>query len=243
MAEIQTVAFFLHIPRTGGTTIRIVAEQNEEMGHILPIYGPDIEHPEWVIQRLHEPTRLALKLIRGHIPYGLHRHIYWAQCLYFSILRDPVERVWSLWNYAKRNRAHHLYEELNKLGTLRDALESGVSTEFNNGMCRQLSGIDGPFPQKPYAQTNFDYGDCTDIIDAVMDHLDSYHIAVGCTEYFDDFLEMMCATLGWENRQHGVENAGPKRQPGDLDEDTIRLIHELNAGDVRIWDFARGMSE
>lgn len=221
----------------------MVMERNEPLGRILPIYGPDIEHPEQVVQRLHQPTRNALKVVRGHIPYGLHQYMPWAQSLYFSLLRNPVDRVWSLWNYAKRHKTHHLYEELNRLGTLRAALESAVTTEFNNGMCRQLSGIDGPFPQSPYAETVHPYGDCTEVIDAVLDHIDARRIAVGCTEHFDDFLTVLCRTMKWENKQHGVENAGPKRRAEDIDETTLTLLHELNAGDVRIWDYARVQSE
>ncbi|NIQ81016.1 MAG: sulfotransferase family 2 domain-containing protein, partial [Anaerolineae bacterium] len=123
--QIPRICIFLHIPRTGGTTIRLVAEANLPEGQILPIYGPDIEHPEQALQRLHEPTRRALKMIRGHISFGIHRHLPWAECYYFTLVRNPMERVWSLWNYAYRHKTHHLYQALRELGTIEAAVRSG----------------------------------------------------------------------------------------------------------------------
>lgn len=237
------VAVFLHIPRTGGTTIRHVMEANLPIGQILPIYGPDIEHPEQVLQRLHEVTRQAIKVVRGHISYGIHEHMAWTNCLYFTMVRNPIERVWSLWNYAKRHDSHHLATELRALGSLQNALEAGVSTEFNNGMCRQLSGIDGPFPQEPYAETLVPYGVTQPVYDATMDNLDRRRISVGTTEYFDAFLHMMCDVMKWPNRRYEPTNSGPAFDEGQLSEGDLQALRNYNLADDLLWQFAKSMCE
>lgn len=241
--ESSRIGIFLHVPRTGGTTVRLVAEANLPEGQILPIYGKDIEHPEQVIQRLHEPTRRALKLVRGHISFGIHEHLTWATCFYFTLVRNPVERVWSLWNYAKRHRTHHLYEELNRLGTLGNAVESGVSTEFNDGMCRQLSGLDGPFPQQAYAKGKLPYGDASEAHCALLGRLDFKQISVGTTEYFDAFLYVLCETMGWSNREHTKANAGPPFEESQLSPGDIEVVKEFNRYDMGIWEYAKSMCE
>ena len=177
-------------------------------------------------------------MIRGHIHYGIHAYLMWAHCLYFTIVRDPVERIWSLWNYAKRHRTHHLYEELNRLETLGAAVRSGVSVEFNNGMCRQLCGLDGPLPQTPYADTRFPYDtDCKEVLDIVLDHLEHRRIAAGVTSNFDGFLAMMAEVFDWKNIDYQPTNAGRVRRPGDLSEADFVAIHEYNAEDLLLWQY------
>lgn len=218
--------------------MRLVMENNLPPEQILPIYGPDIEHPEQCIQRLHEITRRGLRVIRGHIPYGIHDHVTWGRCLYFTMVRDPVDRVWSLWQYAKRHRTHHLFGELNKLGSLAAVLESGVSTEFNNGMCRQLSGIDGPFPQEPYAKTELAYGATSPALDAVLEHMNLNHLSVGTTENFDGFLWTLCNTMKWTNKDYRKTNAGPPRKEGDLSPNDLAAIQFYNRDDIALHGLA-----
>jgi hypothetical protein len=222
-----------------------VAEANLPEGQILPIYGPDIEHPEQVIQRLHEVTRRGLKMVRGHISFGIHMHLTWARCYYFTLVRNPVHRVWSLWNYAKRHKTHHLYKDLNQLGTLARAVESGVSTEFNDGMCRQLSGLDGPFSQCPYGPGQFPYG--PDSVEApyveVMGRVDLKQISVGTTEYFDAFLYVLADTMKWKNRDHGKANSGPPFQDDSITDEDRAAILEYNKYDMRLWEFAKSMCD
>lgn len=244
--QIPEICIFLHVPRTGGTTVRLVAEANLPEGQILPIYGPDIEHPEQVIQRLHEPTRMALKMVRGHISFGIHMHLPWAKCYYFTLVRNPVHRVWSLWNYAYRHKTHHLYEALHNLETIGNAVEAGVSAEFNNGMCRQLSGLDGPFPQEPYGETKIPYG-CgmgnETAFAEVMARVDLKQISLGTTEYFDAFLYVLAETMGWKNRAHTKANAGPPFQQDSLSERDVQIINAYNQHDKALWEFAKSMCD
>ncbi len=243
--SIPEIGVFLHVPRTGGTTVRLVAEANLPLGQILAIYGPDIEHPEQCLQRLHEPTRRALKLIRGHISFGIHKHMPWARCYYFTLVRNPIQRVWSLWNYAYRHKAHHLYEALHELGSIGAAVRAGVSVEFNNGMCRQLSGLDGPFPQEPYGSTLIPYGpDETEAaFEEVMERVDLRQISVGTTEYFDAFLYVLAETMDWKNRDHGKANTGPPFHNSFLSDDDHAAILEYNKHDTRLWEFATSMCD
>jgi hypothetical protein len=220
-----------------------VAEANLPDEQILAIYGRDIETPEQCVQRLHEPTRRALKLIRGHISYGIHNHLPWARCMYFTMVRNPTERVLSLWIYAWRSRPHHLYETLHALGSVEAALEKGVSTEFNNGMCRQLSGMDGPFPQEPYAKTIWPYEDTVELYNKVIELVDRRHISLGTTEYFDAFLYVLCETMGWANREHGKANAGPPSDKYVFSEGDLQAIKYYNMDDIALWEYAKSFCE
>lgn len=212
---------------------------------ILPIYGLDIQSPAQVLQDLDEQTRSNLVIIRGHIPYGLHKEMIWARCLYFTVVRDPVDRIWSLWRYAKRHRSHHLHEVLNELGTLQAAIESGVSPEFNNGMCRQLSGLEGPFPQTPYAETRLPYGisSANELVHAVIDHMQARRISIGSINNLVGFAAMLCELFDWRNKKLQVTNVGPVRQDGDLSDGDLDAIMKYNSGDLYVWDSVKAISE
>ncbi len=243
MPEIQAYAVFLHIPRTGGTTMRHVMEANLPLEQIVGIYGPDIEVPEQVIQRLHQPTRDALKIVRGHIPYGIHKHLSWAQCFYFSLVRNPIERVWSLWHYTHRHKNHHLYDELQKLETIQAALEAQVSAEFNDGMCRQLSGIDGTFAQEPYVYGVYPYGETETVYETAMGHIDARRISVGATEHFGAFLSMFCDFMDFPNRKFKKSNAGPAFDPSKLSAGDRQAIEYYNRNDLKLWRAVKAVCE
>lgn len=94
---------FLHIPRTGGTTLTQIAKR---------LYRPD-----QVLERAHErlaempPADLArLRFIGGHLVYGVAERLPQGH-VYVTLLRDPVERAISVYQFARarpENRWHRM---------------------------------------------------------------------------------------------------------------------------------------
>lgn len=129
---------FLHIPKTGGTSLIDIMEQ--QYGTMSRSPDSDfIDMSEWV--KFNE--ELNCKAVAGHFPYGIHE--LFADYHYITILRHPVERIVSLYYYiiALTGSGRDWWAE--------QGVYQGINLEkfielplvnLSNGMVRQLSGQD-----------------------------------------------------------------------------------------------------
>jgi hypothetical protein len=115
----------IHIPKAAGTTCHeffkrqyashAVFDTNgrRERADFTPITIDCGKASDFVmrVQSGNEP------LILGHQPYGIHRKVGKARAdamLYFSVIRHPVYRVWSLYQMQKQHSVYKLYPYLQK---------------------------------------------------------------------------------------------------------------------------------
>ena len=88
--------YFLHVPKTAGSTIRSILAQNfnTEARFFWRNSNQDKKYLTELLSR--EPGKT--KLIAGHFAYGLHETLA-TPGSYFTILRHPVDRFVSEYNY------------------------------------------------------------------------------------------------------------------------------------------------
>ena len=98
---------FLHIPKTGGVTLR-AALRHKYPGAALTLHSP--RAPERVAEVPFE-QRLAARVLTGHLPYGVDRHMPQA-CEYVTLLREPVARVISTFHHVADHPEHWFHDEL-----------------------------------------------------------------------------------------------------------------------------------
>ena len=65
---------FIHIPKAAGSTLTTILDREYDPSLTYTIEG-DIEQSIRKFVSLSSNYRDKIKLLRGHIPYGLHRHI------------------------------------------------------------------------------------------------------------------------------------------------------------------------
>jgi len=122
---------FLHIPKTGGTSITNLLQ---------PVLSPSInvEGPESLRKflDLSDAELRAMRFAYGHMPYGLHE-LTRADCKYFVFLREPVDRVLSNYYYIKRARAHPMFPKLRDGMTILDFMRDPSFDD--NRQTRQLA--------------------------------------------------------------------------------------------------------
>ena len=221
-------AIFVHIPKTAGTTLHRIIDQQypRRIRHF-------VRHHDKGVQKLKDLSlaqRAQLHMVRGHIPYGLHRYLP-RPAKYFTILREPVERVISYYYFVQREPDHYLYDYANTPGmTIRRYLEDHMSLQTDNFQTRLVSGI----------WTDVGYGECDRAtLDLAKRNLAERFAVVGLTERFDETLLLLQRAFGWSNvyyRWQNVTQGRPRRKA--LPPKTLDVIAAHNQLDLELYAFA-----
>ena len=196
-----------------------------------------LEVPESIKQflALSEAERGQFKMIRGHMGYGLHQFVP-HPCQYFTILRDPVERVISTYFYIKQLPSHFLYNTF-KAGnlTLKDYVEGNYSTMVDNGQTRMLAGGDG----------NILEGVCTpEMFEQAKENLRRSFVVVGLTERFDESLLLLRHQFGWRKLFYRRKNVSLNRLGKEaLEPETLEAILAMNQYDWALYEYAQSLFE
>lgn len=140
------LTIFLHIPKTGGISLRSLLLREHAPARTFRILNPVDDAA--ALRALPNDARSRLTLVEGHLYYGIHECLR-AGGQYITILRDPIERTLSWYSYISTRAWHPLFEQTRHgLMSLADCCRSRLSVELDNFMTRALSHerfIDVPF--------------------------------------------------------------------------------------------------
>jgi hypothetical protein len=232
----QTIVF-LHIPKTAGSTLNSIMERQYSRRQFYSLY-PTRLYPDGNAKQFHSMSteqRAQLRLLTGHVGYGFHCELP-NPVTYFTLLRDPIERVISFYYYVRRNAGHYLHDyTLAQNLSLPQFVASG-STEVNDNLSvRMISGH----------WKDIAYGQCTrEMLEMAKQNLREYFAVVGLAERFDESLLLLKQAFGWRNvyyMRHNVTQDRPRQ--GELPVDTLNLIRQHNQLDGDLYDFARTLFE
>lgn len=118
---------FVHIPKTGGTSIRKHIRKNIAEDERLFLSFPELRFEPYTlsykklsvkveekIKSLSEKQKKNIKIIFGEeVPYGVHKY-FKRKARYFTVVRDPNKRTLSLYNFYRTR-----YEKDHKKGVYR----------------------------------------------------------------------------------------------------------------------------
>lgn len=186
---------FVHIPKTAGTTLRVLFTQQYAQQPWFVIHH-DIPAERALLEKTPASVRATYRMIFGHMAWGWHRYVPEGRAYaYTTMLREPVERVLSLFSHCRVSQ-HYLGAALQG-HDIEWFLTSGVTGRADNAMVRQLCGRDWFTEQKPWSDTHIPLGHLTDVdLKAAKDNLRSCAL-VGVTERFDDYLDAGKTEFGW----------------------------------------------
>jgi hypothetical protein len=96
---------FLHIPKTGGMTLRTALKWIYGPGSCYSLPSDGSLRPDLLVQNLPRHAVQDADLICGHLLFGLHRHLD-CTCRYFTLLliHEQVAKLLGL--YAIRCTVH-----------------------------------------------------------------------------------------------------------------------------------------
>ena len=226
--------FFLHIPKTAGSTLRSLLQLQYKNSNALFLKGSDPVQSlnDWMDNN----TLEHIDLLFGHVDFGIHKN-FSKDFNYATMIRHPLNRVISHYNYVKRESSHYLHRKVidNNL-SLKQFVENGYSLELNNGMVRILIGAGGSHKNE-YSKYNIPYGKCENwMLQEAKENIKQHFKIVGLQEEFEKSIVLLKRTLNWNTYKPYVSQNRALKKYKQLDEDTYNVIRKYNELDFQLFE-------
>ncbi len=243
----QQPLIFMHLPKTGGMSM-FAAFTSLWRNSIADLYNVSSRNAHIAEQALQNPDNI---LYCGHYSFGLHEWLS-RPAYYASVLREPVSRIVSLYQYCQpmlRQYRALLQEADGDIGKLRtnpklsdyyfdflpclsgelsaENFFASPSAELDNGMVRRFSGHGlnpESCPESALAKAKF--------------NIEHYFSVVGLLERYPETLELMSRTFrlppltnNHVNKNHPEANKVP------LDEAILQKIRDMNQLDIALYEW------
>ena len=213
---------FLHIPKTAGQTLHFVSLRNypeHETIHRNILDRPFDEEME----RIPLEERSRARLLWGHMPYGVHRHMP-RRCEYITVIREPIVRVISVYKHILKSPGHELHDRVvgQQIG-LEDYVESGMDEgQTANSQTRQLSG-------RQFGALD------REALEEAKDNLGGF-IVTGLTDHLEETFVLLRRILRLQTPLYVTRNVSG---PLDISERAVELIRQRNELDHELYAFGQ----
>ena len=224
---------YLHLHKSGGTSLMNTIDINYSKKKIHVIDGQMYRSSYQDFKEKSDGYRSEIDLLRGHHFFGSHKFLR-EKAVYFTMLREPISRLGSLYNYLVEI---DLYKSINEEEmTFETFLESGLAMAADNGMTRMLTNNDFD---------NIPNGEVTEILaDEAINNLENYFEAVGLTEYFEASIGLFKRKLNWETIPRiKVDNKTKHKKISKNEVENIFANNEnlrrFVAADLKVYQYAK----
>lgn len=215
---------FLHIPKTGGSTLTPVLDWNyKQQTHKISLH----RNIQTFIDLPDEEKRQYQALI-GQVFYGIHRHIP-ENCEYISILRHPIKRLVSQYHYLNV-RKQKLGEPLTDM-SIEEFLESEPFQAYS-----QLNLIAGGDSIEEALKRPLP----PDAMERAKANIEAHFPVLGLVEQYDESLLLMKRHFGWTRAFYARINVNQGRRTfDDFPAETRRTIERACEPELELFEYAQ----
>lgn len=218
---------FLHIPKSGGTTLRqIISRQYPKPLSFHANYRPTEKVYEEAKGKLGSDLT-KIRLFEGHMFFGLHSFLP-QPAKYISMLRNPIERIASQYYFVLQESGNRVSDQVKaEKISLGEYVEREISPETNNDQTRVISGMRGR--DEKTSDRN---------VEIAIKNIENDFLCIGLTERFDEFLLVMNQLYGWKNMYYRKLNRRKVRNLAELSQSTIDIIVARNRWDLELYQYS-----
>lgn len=262
--ENTELVVFSHIPKTAGTSLLKVIEDNYAQDEVAFLYGPEGEARRDAVAN--GKVELGpIKCLCCHQSSKITR-LLTSPYRVFSMVRHPVDYNLSLFHYLLQNarsgedgmkvvkkirRKGWSLEDLYHYMEGKDPRSYGLSLFFNaqSQVVCNMVGLGGKLaPAKPNPVLRaiglsrfFDFEpikleDAKQLIDQVLAVWQERHYVLGTTESFEASVSRFAQAFGWQHTKFLHENKTARPRGDDVSEQLKALIIKNNQADMLLWE-------
>jgi hypothetical protein len=238
----EMTLLFLHIGKTASNTLRMIFQRKFPQDAVYRFKGgtvEDFQKSMAALECLSEEDRYRIRYIWGGVFPGMHKYLPQSS-IYYSMFRDPVDRVISEYYWVLQRRTNLAHNEVvSKNMSLEDYVKNGVWRAWNcqTRMIRRVPEVSPPGDGPVLLSTND-----LEIAKAIL----RQHFVVGLTERFDESLILLKRAFGWRTKNilYVKQNVSRNRPPKDkISSETVKLIEDHNELDIKLYEFVKRMFE
>ncbi len=222
--------FFIHIPKTAGTTFRIMLEQQFSKETFFPnkedLKANNGLYPYYRKLLDEYGDKMATSaVIAGHYPFVVGR-AFDRKVKFLTFLRPPVERtisnIYHLQRYNKRVKGCSFEEIIRQVPNQMDNLQ----TRF---FCDKFSEPSAQFYiGKPLSRNQ---------LEEAKENLKRCDF-IGITEAFEDSVDLLEKTFNWQLGKRLKKNVTPRKRKV-LPKKLLEQITELNQLDIELYEYGK----
>lgn len=236
--------FFLHIPKTAGSAFGHVLRNQF---HVREVSSAKLL-PEFLDQSKAE--RSGYRLVSAHLTYDALDRVEGTPTA-ITILREPIERVLSLYEYQKyfldSRGTGHAYESIaalqartaevarEGLDALLESEDANIRAALSNTQAHYIAGSPPAGSPSPELEEQ--------LLERAKRHLEAF-VFFGLAERMQESLDLFSYRFGLCPQRSIEVNATPTRRARDAwPQETLKKIEALNQVDIELYRYGKTLFE
>lgn len=230
MNEVKRTLVFVHIPKTGGSTLNAVLDKQYEK--IFSIDGLRPKDSLEQFKSMDKKQRASYEVIRGHLTLQLIEYI--SNPILLTLLRDPVDQFISSFYYLKRatlNRNHGAVKDMENIGDfIKFAIENDIDYTQTRHLSNSMLDQSGPKMEEEGHR----------LLEMAKKKLARFDF-VFHTKQFDESLMVLQKALEWRKMPLYIKLNQTLNRPkiGEIRTSEVEKIKYINRFDIQLFNYSK----
>lgn len=219
------LVIFVHVPKAAGSSLASILRSQYGRAAVysaMPrdqLPGLGIHTTLRSYDELPQKRKERIKILRGNFIFDPRPDLN-AAC--FTMLREPVNRVVSLYYFCKSRESNLFHDSANRM-SLHEFVASRVTLETSNDQTRRLAGA----------------GDEAGALERAKINIREKFALTGITELFDESVLQLGKIFGWKPYYQTANVTRERAALDSIPKETLDLIAVENQIDAELYRFAR----